>query len=107
MPVPAGGFTSSCGLPDFLAWPLPRPFEGDERVPGGGARLRPQLEEIFHLQAAASQQADHVAVAEVELHRLIIWPFEPVHPEVRPQQPLRGRLDDLFQGVSGVYALLR
>src|SRR5208282_6779623 len=93
MPVPrwagSGGFP---GLPDFFARPLPGPFEGDERVPGGGARLRPQLEEILHLQSAAAEHPDHVAVAEVELHRLIIWPVKPVHAEVGPQQPLGGRL---------------
>jgi hypothetical protein len=44
--------------------------------------------EIFHLQAAASQKVDHVTVAKVELHRLIIWPFQPMHLEVRPQQPV-------------------
>ncbi len=50
----------------------------------GGAGLGPELEQILHLQAAAAQQPDHVAVTEVEHRRLIIWPFEPVHAEVRP-----------------------
>src|ERR1700727_3229388 len=59
------------GLPDFFAWPLPGPFEGHVRVSRRGVRVGPELEEILHLQAAAAQQPDHVAVAEVELHRLI------------------------------------
>jgi DNA-binding PadR family transcriptional regulator len=80
------------GPPDFFARPLPGPVERDERVPGFCFWLRPELNEVFHLQAATPQQADHVAVAEVELHRLIIGPFEPVHAEVGPQQPLGGRL---------------
>jgi hypothetical protein len=31
-------------------------------------------------------------MAEMELHRFIIWPFEPVHAEVGPPQPVSGRL---------------
>jgi hypothetical protein len=70
----------------------PGPFKRDERVPGGGAQLRPELNQVLHLQAAVAQQPDHVPVAEMELHRLIIiWPFKSVHAEVRLQQPLAGR----------------
>jgi hypothetical protein len=64
----------------------------DERVPGFCSRVTLELNEVLHFQAASTQQADHVAVAEVKLHRLIIWPFEPVHTEVRPQQPLGSQL---------------
>src|ERR1700735_3298660 len=62
-------------LPDFLTRPLPGPFERDEGVAGHCPRVGPELDEVCDLQAAAPQQPDHVAVAEVKLHRLIIWPF--------------------------------
>ena len=71
---------------------MPRPFKRDEWVPGGSFWLGAELEEVLDLQAAAAQQPDHVAVAQVELHRLISWSFESVHAEVGPQQPLGGRL---------------
>src|SRR5258706_16301008 len=78
------------GLPDFPARPLPGPFEGGERVRGGRAGRGSDLDQILDLEAAAAQQPDHVAVAEVELHRLVVGPFEAMHAEVRPQQPLGG-----------------
>jgi hypothetical protein len=91
---PAGGLLQGrfAGLPDFFAWPLPGPVKRDERVPGFCSRFRPELDEVLYLQAAPPQQADHVAVAEMELHRLIIGPFEPVHAEVGPPQLLGGWL---------------
>jgi hypothetical protein len=57
-------------------------------MPCGSAWLGPELEEILDFQAAAAEQPDHVAVAEVEFHRLIIWPFKPVHAEVGAGLPL-------------------
>src|ERR1017187_2230917 len=78
------------GLPYFFAWPLPRPFQGCQRISCGSTWPGPELEEILDFQAAAAEQPDHVAVAKVEFHRLIIWPFKPVHAEVRPQQLLGG-----------------
>src|SRR5271170_7958003 len=55
-----------------------------------GSGRRPDLDQVLYLEAAAAQQPDHVAVAEVELHRLVVWPFEAVHAEVGPQQLLGG-----------------
>src|SRR5215470_18342833 len=72
---------SLAGFPDFLARPLPGPVQRGELVAGGGARLGLQLDEIFDLKTAAAQQPDHVAVPEVEFHRLIIGPLEAVHAE--------------------------
>src|SRR6516225_11802980 len=77
-------------LPDFFAGPSPGPVEGDERVPGGGVGAGAEFEEILDFQAAVAQQPDHLAVAQVELHRLVARPFEPVHAEVGPHQPLGG-----------------
>jgi hypothetical protein len=62
------------GLPDFFAWPLPRPFQGRQRISCGSTWPGPELEGILDFQAAAAKQPDHVAVAEVEFHRLIIPP---------------------------------
>lgn len=59
------------GFPDFFARPLPGPFEVGERVRCRGAGLGSQFEKILDFQATAAQQPDHVAVAEVKLHRLI------------------------------------
>ena len=56
----------------------------------GGARRGLELEEVLDLQAAAAQQPDHVAVAEVELHGVVVRPFKAVHAEEGPQQPLGG-----------------
>lgn len=47
------------------------PFERHVRIPGGSPGLGPDLMQILDLKAAAAQQPDHVAVAEVKLHRLI------------------------------------
>src|SRR5215471_16105339 len=80
------------GLPDFLARPLPRPFEGGERVRGGGAGRGPHLDQVLDVETAPAQQPDHVAVTEVKLYRLVVRPFEAVHAEERPQQPLGGGL---------------
>jgi hypothetical protein len=92
MPLPGWAVSERfADLPDFFAWPLPGPFKRDERVPGSGTRLRPELDQVLHLKAGASQQPDHIAVTEVELHGLIVWPLEPVHAEVRPRsRPVAG-----------------
>ena len=45
---------------------------------------------VFSLGPDDAKQPDHVAVAKVEFHRLIIWPFKPVHAKVGPQQPPGG-----------------
>jgi hypothetical protein len=65
-----------------------RAASGPARSRGiGGARAGPELDEVLDLQAAAAQQADHLAVAEVKLHGAVVRPLEAVHTEVRPQQP--------------------
>src|SRR5436190_1840002 len=78
------------GLPDLLARPLPGPLDGGQRVRCDGTGAGPELEEVLDLKPAAAEQPDHVAVAEVELDRVVVGPFEPVHAEVRPEQPVRG-----------------
>src|SRR5579863_1086603 len=80
----------SAGFPDFLAGPLPGPFQAGQRVPGGRIRRWLDLDEILDLETAAAQQPDHVAVADVELHRVSAQPLEPVHAEVGPLQRLGG-----------------
>ena len=93
MAVPVGSFRRICGLSRLLRTAIAVPLiEGNEWVTRGGTRLRPKLKEILHLQAAAAKQPDHVAVTQVELHRLFARPFKPVHAEIRPQQPLGGGL---------------
>src|SRR5437588_7007265 len=67
------------GFPDFLAGPLPGPFQAGQRVLAGRARRRLELNEVLDVEAAAAQQPDHVAVADVELHRVGAQPFEPMH----------------------------
>jgi hypothetical protein len=67
---------TAAGLPE-TSWvlvftgPLRGPFERQVRIPGGSPGLGPRLMQILDLTAAAAQQPDHVAVAEVKLHRLI------------------------------------
>src|SRR5215472_7889646 len=78
-------------FPDFFAGPLPSPCESGERMRGGGAGQGPQFQQILHLHAAPAQEPYQVAVAEMELHRVVIWPFEPVHAEIGAQQPVGGR----------------
>jgi len=57
---------------------------------------RPQeteLNEVEDLKVVCTQETDPIAVAEVELHRIIVlvWPFEPVHVEVIAQELHAGR----------------
>src|ERR1022692_4210869 len=74
------------GLPDFLAGPLPGPFEAGQRVPRGRVWPGLDLDEVGHLETAATQQPDHVAVADVELYRVGAFPLEAVHAEIGPLQ---------------------
>src|ERR1700728_5017504 len=73
-------------LPDLFARRLPSPLDRGQRParrrPGRG----PQFQQVLDLEAAAAKQPDHVAVAEVELHRVVVRTFDSVHTEVRPQQ---------------------
>jgi hypothetical protein len=76
MPLPTG-VGSGGFLPDFFAQPLLSPFERNERVPNGDARLTLELKEFLNLEAAGPERPDHVAMAEVEFQRLISWPIKP------------------------------
>ena len=74
----------------FFAGPLPGPFEGGDRVPGGRARRGLDFDEVGDFEAAAAQQPGHVAVTDVELHRVGAQPLEAVHAEVGPLQVFGG-----------------
>jgi hypothetical protein len=45
----------------LLELPLPRPFQGCQRISCGSTWPGPELEEILDFQAAAVEQPDHVA----------------------------------------------
>ena len=53
---------------------------------GDGAFLRPQLDEVLDIEAVGLQQADPIAVAEMEVHRLILGPLEAMHAEVGSEE---------------------
>src|ERR671935_1084995 len=74
--------------PDLLARPAPRPRDGDEGIAGGRACWWPQLDEVLHLEVMPTQEPDPVAVAKVELDRLVVRPFEAMHPKVVAHEPL-------------------
>ena len=60
------------GLPDLLAGPLLGPFQRHERVAGGGAVGRADLEQLVDGQPLAAHERDQLPVGEVELHRVVI-----------------------------------
>src|SRR5919198_1217584 len=83
--------SGSCALarhPDLLRRPAPRPLDGDVGIRGGRARWWPQLDEILHLEGMPTQEPNPVPVAEVELDRLVVRPFEAMHPKVVAHEPL-------------------
>src|SRR5947209_6976380 len=68
--------------PDLLGWPAPLPLDGDVGITCGRARWWPQLDEILHLDVMPTQEPNPIPVAEVELDRLLVRPFEAMHPKV-------------------------
>lgn len=80
-----------CVLPDFFAGPFPSPFQGRDRMPAGRAERRLDLDKVADAEPAPAQQPDHVAMADVELHRVAAQPLEAVHAEAGPLQRFGGR----------------
>src|SRR5919202_6763216 len=74
--------------PDLLGRPAPRPLDGNIGITGGRARWWPQFDEILHLEVMPTQEPNPVPVAEVELDRLVVRPFEAMHAEVVAHEPL-------------------
>ena len=56
---------------------------GSARSGAARVRRRLELDQVLDLEAVRAQQADPVAVAEVELDPVLVGPLEAVHPEVR------------------------
>ena len=76
--------------PDLLRRPLPRPIWVHQPITTklGKAIRCPNLEQVQHFKAAHSQEADPIAVPEVKFDARLVGPLEPMHPEVRAQQPI-------------------
>src|SRR2546430_10287909 len=85
--------TFAC-LPDSLDGPAPRPLRSGEFVAVWRSVLRrAQLDEVDDLEAVATQETDPIAIAKMELHRLVVLvrPLEPMHVEVITQELGAGR----------------
>src|SRR5918912_4397458 len=74
--------------PDLLGRPAPRPLDGDVGITGGRAHRWPQLDEILPLEVMLTHEPNPIPVAEVELDRLVVRPFEAMHPKVVAHEPL-------------------
>src|SRR2546428_5639444 len=69
------------GLPDLLRRPLARPLQGDERIARRPRFRCLDFDQVLNLEPAAPEQAEPVAVGQVELDAGIAWPLDPIHPE--------------------------
>src|SRR5919199_5891504 len=74
--------------PDLLGRPALPPLDGDVGITGGRAHWWPQLHEILHLEVMPTQEPNPIPVAEVELDRLVVRPFEAMHAKVVAHEPL-------------------
>src|SRR5262245_35950748 len=83
----------AAGLPDLLRRPLPRPLLSDVRVASRPIFLRLDFDQVLNLEPATPEQSEPVAMGQAELDAYTAWPFEPIHPERWPQQPVaRGQI---------------
>src|SRR3989442_12705076 len=91
-PDPGARFAAFPPPPHLLRWPLPSQRAGHVlAVEGVVDRIigREDLDHVQDLEAGAPEDAEEIAVAEMELdRRLIVGPFEPVQSTLRPLQAL-------------------
>src|SRR5580698_10605523 len=64
--------SKSPGHPDLLRGPAPCPLERHERIPRCRVLGWSEFDEILDLEPGGAQEADPVAVIEVELHALLV-----------------------------------
>src|SRR5215211_4129610 len=76
--------------PDLLRRPLPCPIWVNKSVATQLSQIIRclDLDQVEHVEAASSQQPDPIAVPKVEFDARLAGPVEPMHPEVRAQQPI-------------------
>src|SRR5690348_8648110 len=77
--------------PDLLAGPAARPLHGHVVPRGRRVRRHLDLAERLDLEAAVAQQADALAVREVELHAVVVGPGDAAEAELRVDEPLLDR----------------
>src|SRR5262245_3601628 len=81
------------GLPDLLRRPLSRPLKIDVRVASRPPFRGLDFDQVLNLEPTTPEQSDPVAMGQAELDTHAAWPFDPIHPERRPQQPVaRGQI---------------
>src|SRR5437867_9100906 len=83
------------GLPDLLRRPLARPLQGDVRITRRARFRCLDFDQVFNLEPTTPEQAEPVAVRQVELNARLAWPLDPIHAERPPQQP-RARGEVVF-----------
>src|SRR5512133_165159 len=102
--VPARASSSLACLPDLLNRPTARPLRCSTLVAVWRRRILwgAQLNEVEDFKVICTQEPDPIAVAEVELHRLVVLvrPFKPVHVEVIAQELDAGRTTSSSGAVS-------
>src|SRR6266699_5469253 len=86
LPKPLGIVGPAPSLPDLLRWPLACPLQGDERIARRPRFRRLDFDQVLNLEPATPEQAEPVAVGQVELDARIAWPLDPMHPERRSPQ---------------------
>src|SRR5262245_60506437 len=77
-------------LPHFLRRPVPRPRRADEVERRRRALRCAHLDQVLDREPVRSQEADPIAVAEMEIDGAAAGPLEAVRAEVGAQQTIGG-----------------
>src|SRR5688572_11060540 len=65
--------------PDLLARPLARPRQRNGFDQGNGVFRRLGLDQLLDLEAALAQHANHLAMRQVEIDRVVVGDLDAVH----------------------------